>query len=71
MTKLRCLLTCGHRYSPDKVVTMRNEKNRTVVLHNFCVKCSNMITFEIPDRFIDDEIEKFRRKEFERWSYGK
>ena len=68
MNKLRCLLSGGHRYSPSKIVTMRNPRNRTIVLHNFCVKCSKMIEFAIPDNFIDEEIKKFKETEWFRWN---
>lgn len=70
MNKLRCLLSGGHRYSHTKIITHRNEVNRTIELRNFCVKCSKMISFEIPDNFIDKEIEKAKIKQWERWSYG-
>ena len=68
MNKLRCLLTGGHRYHPSKVITHRNELNRTIEMKNFCVKCSKMISFEIPDDFIDKEVEKYKAKEWFRWS---
>lgn len=68
MNKLRCLLSGGHRYSPSKIVSTRNPRDCTIILNNFCVKCSKMISFEIPDRFIDDEIKKFKEKEWFRWS---
>ena len=71
MNKLRCLLSGGHRYSPSKIITHRNPMDCTIELRNFCVKCSKMISFKIPDNFIDREIEKFKEKEWFRWSgYG-
>lgn len=70
MNKLRCLLSGGHRYSPSKIITHRNPMNCTIELRNFCVKCGKMISFEIPDNFIDEEIEKAKIREWRRWSYG-
>ena len=70
MNRLRCLLSGGHRYSPAKIVTTRNERNHSIVLHNFCVKCSRMITFEISAEFIDNEIKKEKERLWFRWSYG-
>lgn len=69
MNRLRCLLSGGHRYSPAKIVTRRNHIDNTIVLHNFCVKCSRMITFEMPAEVIDNEIKKGIEKQFFRWSY--
>ena len=71
MNKLRCLLSGGHRYSPSKIITQRKEINRTIVLRNFCVKCSKMIEFEIPDNFIDEEIKKFKVREWRLRRSGK
>ena len=68
MNRLRCLLSGGHKYHPSKVITYRNEINRTIELKNFCVKCNKMIYFEIPDNFIDEEIKKFKEKVWLRWS---
>ena len=68
MNRLRCLLSGGHRYSPSKIITHRNEINHTIILRNFCVKCSKMIEFEMPDNFIDGEIKKFKEKEWFKWS---
>ena len=68
MNKLCCFLSGGHRYSPSKVISTRNPFTHTMTLRNFCVKCSNMISFEMDDSFIDKEIEKFRLKEWFRWS---
>ena len=68
MNKLRCFLSGGHRYNPSKIITTRNAINCTIELNNFCVKCSKMISFEIPDNFIDMEIKKFKEKEWFRWS---
>lgn len=67
MNKLRCLLSGGHRFAPDKIVTCKNPINFTYELKNFCVKCGKPISFEIPDSFIDKEIEKFRLREWQRW----
>ena len=64
MNKLRCLLSGGHRYSPSKIVSCRNEVNFTIKLRNFCVKCGKMIEFEIPDNFIDKEIKNKKQKEY-------
>ena len=58
MNKLCCILSGGHRYSPSKIITKRNEITRTIVLRNFCIKCSKMIEFEIPDNFIVDILDK-------------
>lgn len=68
MNKLCCLLSGGHRYSPSKIITHRKAMNCTIELRNFCVKCGKMISFEIPDNFIDEEIKKFKEKEWFRWS---
>ena len=70
MNRLCCLLSGGHRYSPSKIISKRNEIKRTIEMKNFCVKCSKMISFEIPDNFIDKEIKKAKIREFRRWSYG-
>ena len=58
MNRLRCILSGGHRYSLSKIITHRNAMNFTIELRNFCVKCGKMISFEIPDNFIDKEIER-------------
>lgn len=69
MNRLRCMLSGGHRYSLSKIITHRNEIKRTIEMRNFCVKCNKVISFEIPDNFIDEEIKKIRIKE--RFGYGK
>lgn len=69
MNKLRCLLSGGHRYSLSKIITHRKPMNRTIELRNFCVKCGKMISFEIPDNFIDEDIKKFKEREWsKRWN---
>lgn len=65
MNRLRCFLSGGHKYHPSRIVTTRQPINRTIVLNNFCVKCSKMISFDIPEEFIDMEIKKFKEKEKE------
>lgn len=70
MTKLRCLLSGGHRYHPSKVVTTHDDVRHVIVLHNFCVKCSHMIAFEMPSEVIDNEIKKAQTREWFKWSYG-
>jgi hypothetical protein len=62
MNKLRCILSGGHRYSPSKVISCRNEANFTIKLRNFCVKCGKMIEFEMPYTFIDNEIKSIEQK---------
>jgi len=68
MNKLRCILSGGHRYHPSNIIKTRDARNFTIVLNNFCVKCNKKISFEIPDNFIDEEIKKFKEKEWFRWS---
>lgn len=70
MNRLCCILSGGHKYSPTKIITKRNEINRTIEMKNFCVKCSKMISFEISDIFIDEEIARYEFKNFYRRSHN-
>ena len=63
MNRLRCFLSGGHRYHPSKLITTKDAKNSTIILRNFCVKCHKEISFEIPEFFIDKEVEKFKERE--------
>lgn len=68
MNRLFCLVTGGHKYSMNKILSTRNHTNNTIVLHNHCVKCKTPISFEIPENFIDMEIERYKTKKWERLS---
>ena len=68
MNKLMCFLSGGHKYYPSRVSTARDYRNRTIVIMNPCAKCSKVIEVEVPESFIEKEIEKAKLYKELRWS---
>ena len=67
MNKLMCFLSGGHKYYSSRVSTARDYRNHTIVIMNPCAKCSKVIALEVPESFIDKEIEKAKLHEWLRW----
>lgn len=62
LRELRCLITCGHRYSNVNLLVMKDPFKPEYIFTNNCLKCGKIIHIRVSEVALDSILEEDLRR---------